>query len=236
MKLEGIHHVTAITGRRARKRRLLRARPRAAAREEDRQPGRPHRLPPLLRRRGRLGRRRHHVLRVPGRAARPRRGRHGAPRRLPRRGRAALDFWADRLDREGDRGPARGRLAPVRGPGGPRARARAVDDTRQAARRGQPRHPGRGRHPGLRRGARLHAPTPSGARAFSRTCSGSRPGRRAAGRFAASSAAALRLRPRRQPRHSRCGHRPPCRVRVPHGRPRGVAAARRRRPAPAPRR
>ena len=75
-----VHH-----GRRAGERRVLRGHARAAARQEDGQPGRPDRLPPLLRRRARQRRRRHHVLRVPGRAARPRRGRDGAPDRLPRR-------------------------------------------------------------------------------------------------------------------------------------------------------
>ena len=74
MKLEGVHHVTAITGD-ARANvdfytgvlglRLV---------AKSGQPGRSARLPPLLRRRdGRAGRR-HHVLRVPGRAT----GRAGA--------------------------------------------------------------------------------------------------------------------------------------------------------------
>ena len=64
-----VHH-----RRRAAQRRLLHARARPAAREEDRQPGRSDRLPPLLR--GRAGQRgqRHHVLRVPRRAT----GRAGA--------------------------------------------------------------------------------------------------------------------------------------------------------------
>src|SRR4029079_8930647 len=48
----------------AAKRRLLHAHPRAPAREEDGEPGRPNRLPPLLRRRGREAGERHHVLRV----------------------------------------------------------------------------------------------------------------------------------------------------------------------------
>ena len=47
--------------------------------QEDGQPGRPDRLPPLLRRRARQPRRRHHLLRVPGRAAGPRGRGHGAP-------------------------------------------------------------------------------------------------------------------------------------------------------------
>ena len=52
MRFEGIHHVTCITGDAPRERRLLRPRPRPPAREEDGQPGRPDRLPPLLRGRG----------------------------------------------------------------------------------------------------------------------------------------------------------------------------------------
>ena len=103
MKLEGIHHVTCITGDAPRERRLLHRRARAAAREEVRQPGRPDRLPPLLR--GREGRRglRHHVLRVPGRA------RPAAPAPAwctPSSGASApteaLDFWAARADGERD--------------------------------------------------------------------------------------------------------------------------------------
>ena len=53
--------------RRAAQRRLLHPRAGAAAREEDGQPGRPDRLPPLLRRREGQCRGGHHLLRVPGR-------------------------------------------------------------------------------------------------------------------------------------------------------------------------
>ena len=71
--------------RRAGQRRVLRRRARAADGQEDRQPGRPDRLPPLLRRRGRLARRRPDVLRVPRRAPRRRRRGDGPPHRLARR-------------------------------------------------------------------------------------------------------------------------------------------------------
>ena len=85
MRLEGIHHITAITGDAPRQRRLLHARPRPAAGQEERQPGRPDRLPPLLRRRARQRRVGPDVLRVPGRPARPPGARDGAPDRVARR-------------------------------------------------------------------------------------------------------------------------------------------------------
>ena len=85
MALEGLHHITAITGRRPGERRLLRAPARAAARQEDGEPRRAERLPPLLRRRGRSARLDPHVLRVPRRRARARRRRHGARDPLARR-------------------------------------------------------------------------------------------------------------------------------------------------------
>ena len=85
MRLDGIHHVTYITGDAPRNVDFYTGTPRPAAGEEDGQPGRPDRLPPLLRRRAGQPRRRHHVLRVPGRRAGPRGRRDGAHRRLARR-------------------------------------------------------------------------------------------------------------------------------------------------------
>ena len=70
MRLEGIHHITAITAD-APGNVDFYAAARPAAREEVRQPGRPDRLPPLLRRRGRPRRLRPDLLRVSGRAPRP---------------------------------------------------------------------------------------------------------------------------------------------------------------------
>ena len=75
MKLEGIHHITAITGDAPGQRRVLHRRARPADGQADGQPGRPDRLPPLLRRRGRLAGHGPDVLRVPGRRARERRAR-----------------------------------------------------------------------------------------------------------------------------------------------------------------
>ena len=116
MKLEGIHHITAITGDAPAQRRLLHARPRPAAGQEERQPGRPDRLPPLLRRRAGQRRLGPDLLRVPGRRARARRARDGAPDRLARRvrGRALLLGRAAR---------GRGRAGrPARAPGALRFR------------------------------------------------------------------------------------------------------------------
>ena len=92
MRLEGIHHITAITGDAPRNvdfyTRVLGLR----MVKKTRQPGRPDRLPPLLRRRARQRRGGPDVLRVPGRPARPRGRGHGAPDRVARRlrGRAVV--------------------------------------------------------------------------------------------------------------------------------------------------
>ena len=111
MKFEGIHHITAITADAQDNVDFYAGVLGPAPRQEDRQPGRPERLPRLLLRRGGPGRLRHHVLRVPGRAARPSGRRHGPHGRLagriPRR--ARLLGAAPRRQR--DRVRARRRLA-----------------------------------------------------------------------------------------------------------------------------
>ena len=119
--------------RRPAQRRLLRARAGAAAGQEVRQPGRPDRLPPLLRRRERLRGRGPDVLRVPERAAGPRGRGDDPPDRAPRRlARTTLEFWDDRLGSEGV--DARGRRrAALRGPR--RARARAASSSTCRTRR-----------------------------------------------------------------------------------------------------
>ena len=88
--------------RRAAQRRLLRPRPRAAAGQEDGQPGRPDRLPPLLRRRARLGGRGPDVLRVRRTHGTGRAG-AGMVHRIAHRVASAdsLDFWEQRLGDEG---------------------------------------------------------------------------------------------------------------------------------------
>ena len=88
--------------RRAAQRRLLHARARPAPGREDRQPGRPERLPPLLRRRARPRGLGHHVLRVPRRAA-PAAPAPGMVHTIVWRvgGPEAIDFWEQRLGAEG---------------------------------------------------------------------------------------------------------------------------------------
>ena len=170
MKLEGIHHVTCITGDAPANVEFYAGHARAAARQEDGEPGRPDRLPPLLRRREGQRRRRHHLLRVPGRAARPRRRRDGAPRRLPRR----LRGGARLLGRAGRR------RAPVRldadpRSGGARARARRRRLRRRAADRRPPAR-SRGSSPCAASPACARTPpTTAGARCSSGG-SASRPG------------------------------------------------------------
>ena len=127
---------------------------------------------------------RHHLLRVPGARAGPGRRRHGAPRRLAGRPtRTALDFWASGC---GDGSASSARRAALRRPRRARARARRRDASEDAADRGPPRDPGRARAARLRRRARVRARPGRerrvpGALGFER---------RGAGRRAASSAAA----------------------------------------------
>ena len=105
-------------------RRLLRARAGPADGQEVRQPGRPDRLPPLLRRRERVRRRRPDVLRVPERPRRTGGCGDGPPDRAPRGvgGHAGLLGRPARL-----RGRRRSSRvddgAALRRPGGPGARA-----------------------------------------------------------------------------------------------------------------
>ena len=103
MKLDGVHHVTAITGDAPRNvdfyTRVLGMRlVKKTVNQDDPtvyhlfygdEQGSPGLRPD--------------VLRVPRRPARPRRRRHGPHRRVPRAVAASLDFWAARARRRGDR-------------------------------------------------------------------------------------------------------------------------------------
>ena len=230
MRLEGIHHVTCITGDAPRQRRLLHPRARAAARQEDGQPGRPDRLPPLLRGRGGQRRGRHHVLRVPGRPSRPSRRRDGAhrhrsasaPRRRSTSGRSASPRRASQshASRAGSR---------FEDPEGLGLELAVVAGHRRAARRAPPGDPGRARAAGLRRRPRLQRATPGEAARSSRTRSASR--RPASADWEVRGAARGGLYgydpppPGRRPRRR---HRPPRRLGVDDGGARGLAAPRRR--------
>ena len=114
--------------RRAAERRLLHARARAPARQEDRQPGRPDRLPPLLCRREGQRRRRHHVLRVSGRDARQGRPGDDAHDRLAGRvGRRARLLGAAAGGRGRERRPLRREPRRSRTPEGVRHELRVVE-------------------------------------------------------------------------------------------------------------
>ena len=223
-----LHH-----GRRPGERRLLHARARASARQEDREPGRPHRVPPLLRGRARQPRRRHHLLRVPGRAARAARapawctGSSGGSRPRMR-----SPSGLARLARRGRRVPnvRTARLA-LRRPRRARPRARGRGDERRAAGRRCIRSSRRS----LRsRGSTACAPTrrePDRSRRLleeALAVRARRPqrlggARRAArGSFYAYDAAPAERGVRRR------RHRSPRRLGVDDGRPRGLARAGRR--------
>ncbi len=141
MRLEGIHHVTCVTADAPEQCRLLRAGARPADREEDGEPGRQDDLPHLLRRRARLLREQHQLLRVPRPARRPRGRRERAP--IVWRvggGRARLLGGAPR--RCGARDPARRGHARLRRPRGPEPPARRRPQHGSPAhRRNRPRSP-----------------------------------------------------------------------------------------------
>ena len=191
-----VHH-----GRRARERRVLRGRARPADGQEDRQPGRPDRLPPLLRRRARLGGRRHHVLRVPGRAdaAAPATG-WCISSRSASAPRSRSSSGSERVG-----GVDHGPVARLRGSGGAEARAGRRRLGRAAADRGRARHPGGAPPARLRRRARVRV----AARAERASCwrrSASSP----AGRCAATRAAASTATTRRPAQRRPAGARAPC--------------------------
>ena len=191
MKLDGIHHISAMTGDAPRQPRLLHAGAGPAAGRQDGQPGRPERLPPLLRRRARHAGRRADVLRVPGPAPRPRRARgwctassrRSGPRRRSTSGRRASATRAWRVERV-----AAGalRFADPEGLG----HELVVAGPRPAAARRAPGGPGRARAVGLRRACAPTRPRRSAAASCSRgssapsapaTASGSCAGRRRGG-------------------------------------------------------
>ena len=141
-ELEGIHHITAITGDAPAQRRVLRRRARPADGQEDRQPGRPDRLPPLLRRRAGLARRRPDVLRVPRRRARARRATGWSTASSGASARRGARLLGRAAGRRGRRRPSASATSALRAT--PRASSTSCvvyDGARRAADRRAPRHP-----------------------------------------------------------------------------------------------
>ncbi len=217
-------------GRRAPERRFLRPRPGPADGQEDRQPGRSERLPPVLRRRGRQRRRRPHVLRVPGRDPRPSGpgdGQHASSRASARPTRSTTGpsgsaARASRRERSGDS------LA-FADPEGMAHELVVVDRPDPPLDRAPPRGAGRARAAGLRGGARVQhaarvdAPRArGGARVHLRGRLGVGGARRGARRPLRARAAA------RGPRRPGCRHGAPRRVRLDLRGSRGVGRARAR--------
>ena len=167
MGLDGIHHVTAITRRRAAGDRLPRRRARPAAGEDDGQLRRARHVPPLHRRRDRA---RRAASSPSSRSAGRPPGRAGAGMvhriiwRVPSAD--ALDVWAAASATPGGRWSWRRRAGDLR-PGGPRHRAggRAARG-RRAARGAAARRPARAR---ARRASPACAPT-AGRRRRRRRC------------------------------------------------------------------
>ncbi len=180
---------------RSAQRRLLRRRDGFAAGQENRQPGQPDRLPPVLRRRGGGRRLRSDLLRVPGRAPGPRRRRDGAPDRLAGRLRGGTRLLGGAAARQRHRVRARRQRPRLLRPRGARARAAGRRRARPAADRRPPRSAGGDGAAGLPRGARLRRSPRRRARACSRRSSSSRstaPGKRAASSAAAATSSTSR--------------------------------------------
>ena len=179
--------------RRARQRRVLRRRARPADGQEDRQPGRPDRLSPLLRRRAGSPGADLTFFEYPGARRGPRGRRDGPPDRMARRlGRGAGLLGASGCAGRGLDAVPHGRRAAVRRPRGPRARAgRLRRARRRRCRPPRPTFPAEHALQGFD-GVRAYTLDPAAQRASCcATRSASGPGRRHAGRSAASSAAAL---------------------------------------------
>ena len=147
----------------------------------------------------------------------------------------ALDFWAERLGAAGVESERVGRLAALRRPGGARPRARGRRDARRAADRRPPGGPARGGAPGLPRGAGIRGRAQAQRGDSSRGAGLQRPtapsGRRAAASAAGSGST---TRPRRA-RDAGRRHRPSHRLGIADGRARGMARPRDRggaRPTP----
>ena len=235
VRLEGIHHITCITADAPRNVEFYAGSSAcASSRRRSTRTTRPSTTSSTPTRG--LGRLRHHLLRVPGRArvAAPARGWSTASSGAspPTE---ALDFW-QKPGRRAAPSAATGSLR-FRDPEGLDARARRRRDAGRAARRRPSGDPGRARPPGLRLGARLHRRPGAEPAASSRTRWTSSRRRDACESRGERARLALRLRRRRHERGvGGRGHRPPRRLGLADGRARGVARAGARRPARARRR
>ena len=161
----------------------------------------------------------------PGRARRTRGRRDDPPDRLAGRSDEALDFWEQRLDEAGAPTSRTRRRARLRRSGGPRARAGRRHGARPAADRGPSRGPGRAGAPGLRPRARLHR-DPERSRELLEQGLEFEPvddGWEVRGPTAAASGPTTRRR--RSPGIQGAGTRPPHRLELGVGRPRGLARA-----------
>ena len=141
----------------------------------------------------------------------------------------ALDFWAERLAAEESSTTPRREPAPLRGSRGPRPRARRLPRADEPLVARHPEIPAELALQGFD-GVRAFASRPRRAASCSRACSASRhrgrtPGRCRGEREAVSTRTTSRPHRRRDPRRGDC---PPRRLRVDDGRSRGVAAERRR--------
>ena len=158
MRLEGIHHVTAITGDapgnvdfyvRVLGLRLVKK----TVNQDD-----PTVYHLFYCRRARIGRLRHHVLRVPGRAARARGRGHGAPRRLPGRVRGGARLLGGApAARKASRSRARDGSLTFTDPEGLGLELAVVETDDEPLTAENPEIPAEHRDPGLRPRARLHA-------------------------------------------------------------------------------
>ena len=219
MKLEGIHHITAITGDAPANvefyvgvlgLRLVKK----TVNQDD--PTVYH----LFYADERLAGRRPDLLRVPG-AARGEAG-AGMVHRVVWRvaSPAAIDFWEQRLAARGVEAVRDGRPAPVRRPRGARARAARRGRPGRAPDRRRARRPARARAAGVRRAcARTRAIPPAAPRCSANARLQRRRGRRVGGpRRRARRHVRLRRAARRRRGAARRRHRPPHRVRdVVHG-------------------
>ena len=180
MKLEGLHHITMITGDAQQNVEFYADVLGPAARQEDGQLRRARRLPPVLRRRGRLARHDPHLVRVRRARGRGRAGAGDDPhdparRRLRRRRSTSGPSASRRTGYASERGDGALRFADYDGLA---LRARRRRRRQPAAARRAPRDPGGARDPRRRGRARVRRADPTADRALLTETLGLHRGRR----------------------------------------------------------